>query len=193
MSNPHRDLLRKGLEQFQKGGADGERGATSLFDALWPKFVNTFQQWGEPIGAAEELASDTLLKIFQGLDGLRDPIAFEKWANTIARNTYRTHLRDTQQESDHEIALDEDAWSLVCDSAADLSGGDPTTMLCLQGQLEKFFREHPARAKTLERCAIDGWSLEEASEALGRTLAATKEYLSQCRKRLMQYLQPCLE
>ena len=193
MATPNRDLLAKGLELMQQGGSDGERGAASLFDLLWPKFVRDFQKWGQPLGISEELASDAMLKVLHGVQGLRDAVAFEKWANTVARNTFLSHIRDTQPEADHETTLDEEGWDFLISSTMDPSQSDPITMICLQGQLEKFFRDHPERAHVIERCALDGWSLDEASHALGRTLAATKEYLSQCRKRLMQYLQPCLE
>lgn len=193
MTTSNRDLLAKGLELVHQGGATGERGAATLFDLLWPKFVRDFQKWGLQIGVAEELASDAILKILRGVQGLRDPIAFEKWANTVARNTFLSHIRDTQQQAEHETTLDEDGWDFVLDSVIDPAQSDPTTMICLHGQIEKFFRDHPLRAQVIERCALDGWTIEDASVALGRTLVATKEYLSQCRKRLMQYLQPCLE
>ena len=193
MTTSNRDLLAKGLELVQQGGKTGERGAAHLFDLLWPKFVRDFQKWGQQIGVAEEIASDAMLKVLRGVQGLRDPIAFEKWANTVARNTFLSHIRDTQQEADHETTLDDDGWDYVINSAIDPSQSDPTTMICLNGQMEKFFRDHPVRAQVIERCALDAWSLEDTSQALGRSMTATKEYLSQCRKRLMQYLQPCLE
>jgi DNA-directed RNA polymerase specialized sigma24 family protein len=40
---------------------------------------------------------------------------------------------------------------------------------------------------------VDGWGLEQISQFLDRSYEASKEYVSQCRKRLADYLKPCLE
>lgn len=181
------------LALYLQGGKAGEQGARQLFDLLYRMFVRDFRYWGQPDSVAEEIASESMLKIYRYAHTVQDAAAFEKWATQIARNTFLTYLRDNQQETSHETNLDVDEWESVHQIVANPADGEPTTMLCLQGQLDKFHQDHPKRANVLERCAVNGWTVEEVSLALGRTLAATKEYLSQCRKRLQQYLQPCLE
>lgn len=69
---------------------------------------------------------------------------------------------------------------------------DALTRYCLQSQLEKFCQTYPERAHWLERWIMHGDSLHDISAALGRTTAASKEYLSQCRQRLQQHLKQCL-
>jgi RNA polymerase sigma-70 factor, ECF subfamily len=188
-----RGLLADALSVFLKGGADIDRGARALFDLLYPKFVRDIQKWGQKLSVAEEIASEVMLKVLRKASTMREPIAFEKWANTVARNTFLTHIRDTKEETDHEVEKNEDEWESIHQIFADPGQGDPASMLCLKGQLEKFYHDHADRAHVMEGHIIEGWSIEEASEILGRTIAATKEYLSQCRKRLQEYLQPCLD
>ncbi len=185
--------LAQALEQFLRGGAEAEKGAGALFDLLYLKFVRDIQKWGQKLSVAEEIASEIMLKIFRKASTMREPIAFEKWANTVARNTFLSHIRDTKDETDHEVEKNVDEWESIHQIFADPGQGDPATMLCLKGQLEKFYHDHADRAHILEGCVMEGWTNETVSEMLGRTLAATKEYLSQCRKRLQEYLQPCLE
>ena len=38
---------------------------------------------------------------------------------------------------------------------------------------------------------MDGFSIEEIGLQIGRTVAATKEFLSQCRKKLKPYVAHC--
>jgi RNA polymerase sigma-70 factor, ECF subfamily len=189
-----RRLLGEALSVYLKGGEDSEKGGRALFDLLYPKFVRDIQKWGQKLSVAEEIASEVMLKVLRKASSMREPIAFEKWANTVARNTFLTHIRDTKQERDHEVDKDEDEWETLHQIFTDPSqASDPSTMLCLKGQLEKFYHDHPDRANVMEGCVMEGWTTETASEILGRTIAATKEYLSQCRKRLQEYLQPCMD
>lgn len=190
---PRHERLAQACALYLQGGVAGESGARQLYDLLWPAFVQKFQRWGQPCCVAEEIASEAILNILRKAHDMRDPPAFEHWAHRVARNAFFTCMRATRQERNHETQLDEDGWEAVASMAVDDAQGNPATMLCLQGQLEKFCREHAERATVLERCVLDGWSIEEVSLALGRTLGATRQYLSQCRKRLQHYLLPCLE
>ncbi|MDG1144819.1 MAG: hypothetical protein P8N92_09120, partial [Burkholderiales bacterium] len=63
---------------------------------------------------------------------------------------------------------------------------------CLNRGLTRFMKEEPDRASSLEMLA-EGRSITEISAALGRSIGATKEYLSQCRKKLKPYVQHCYE
>jgi RNA polymerase sigma-70 factor (ECF subfamily) len=155
--------------------------------------VADFVRAGQPLAVAEELASDAFSKILRKLDTMRDPVAFQKWANTVARNTLLTHIRDSKAQRDHEVALDCEPLALLYDRVADPGHGDPVTNLCLKRQLEAFCDQHPERAYWLECWICEDWSLERLAETMERTLAAAKEYLSQCRKRLQGYLQQCLD
>jgi RNA polymerase sigma factor (sigma-70 family) len=184
--------VAEALALIAQGGAAAERGAQQLFKLLWRKFVNDFVRAGQPLAQAEDLASESFHKILRGLSDMRDPVAFPKWAQTIARNTFYSYLRDTTGQREAEIALDSEPLQALYEGVTDHSQLDLPTRLCLKDQLEKFCEEHPERAHWLELWIFDGHELAEISAALGRTVGATKEYLSQCRKRLQQYLRQCL-
>jgi hypothetical protein len=40
---------------------------------------------------------------------------------------------------------------------------------------------------------MEGESIEEIGNRIGRTIAATKEYLSQCKKKLLPFISHCRE
>ena len=188
----------KQLEQlarrYLQGRREAEVAARDLFNLLWPGFVRFFIHQGAQSAQAEDLASETMFKIYKSMDQLDNVISFQKWANTIARNTLLTWLRDTQAERQAQwTANDEAEWVFVVHSIPDERQGDHATRLCLDSQLKLFMVDQPERAKVLELGALEGWSIEEAAEALGRTLAATRQYISQCRKHLWRYLSVCLD
>ena len=56
-----------------------------------------------------------------------------------------------------------------------------------------FEKDHPERAKAIELSAIEGWTIKELAVFLDRSEGATREYLSQCRKFLKPYTEPCRE
>ena len=64
---------------------------------------------------------------------------------------------------------------------------------CVQQALSLFAKEHSDRARVLSLAAIEGWDTKEVAAFIGRTLGATREYISQCRKYFSKYLEPCQE
>ena len=55
------------------------------------------------------------------------------------------------------------------------------------------FADFPDRARAIGFLVIEEWSVEDIARALGRTPGATREFLSQCRKKLRPYIEDCLE
>lgn len=184
--------IAQAIELVAQGGTIAERGAEQLFKLLWRKFVNDYVRAGQPLAQAQDLASEAFQKILHGLGALREPAAFIKWANTIARNTLYTHIRDSSSQREHEVPMDGETLDAMFEGTSDYSQMDPVTRLCLKTQLQKFCKFHEERAFWLERWIGEDESLQEISAAIGRTQAATKEYISQCRKYLQQYLRECL-
>jgi DNA-directed RNA polymerase specialized sigma24 family protein len=58
--------------------------------------------------------------------------------------------------------------------------------------LEKFNRVEPERAMVL-MLQMDGLSIDEIGLRIGRTMAATKEYLSQCKKKIQPFIAHCTD
>ena len=66
-----------------------------------------------------------------------------------------------------------------------------TPQECVERGLDVFAAEHPDRARALEM-QMDGEDVASIARRIGRTVSAAKEYLSQCKKKLAPYVEPCL-
>ncbi len=181
------------LENFSRGGTEAEVAARQLFNLLWRKFVASFVRSGQPLAIAEELASDAFSKILRQLHTMREPVAFQKWAHTVARNTLLSYLRANKAEVESVQAIDQETHDTLLANLVHPDTADLVTMLCLKRQLETFCRDCPERSYWLECWILDDYPLAEMAMRMERTLAAAKEYLSQCRKRLQDYLKQCLD
>lgn len=185
--------LEFALTLITQGQQQAERGARILFDAYYGKFKGYFARRGQTAALAEELASETLLKIVLHIHTVQNPKALQGWIWSIAYNTLVSHLRSEHAADEALIDTDDAEWEALLESHADTSQGDSVQWLCLEQQLARYADEHPERSLCMERIVVDGWGLEEISHFLGRSYAATKEYLSQCRKKMQQYLSVCLD
>ena len=178
---------------LRQGGKAAEQGARRLYDRLWRPLVRYFVLCRQDEGMAEDLASETLAKAVLRIHSLRDDTACLAWVWQIARNELKGHLRDRASANDAHTDLDEEGWQHLLDTHADTKHGDPVVQLCLQGQLERFRRDHPERAYCIEQAVLEDWDGRSIAAILGRSYGAAREYLSQCRKKIAEYLRPCLD
>jgi DNA-directed RNA polymerase specialized sigma24 family protein len=63
---------------------------------------------------------------------------------------------------------------------------------CVSEGLDAFSKQEPERAYVL-MLQMDGSSVDEIGQLIGRTVAATKEYLSQCKKKIQPFIAHCNE
>jgi RNA polymerase sigma factor (sigma-70 family) len=94
--------------------------------------------------------------------------------NLLNSNPHLEHLKIAQiktiVERQNEIEIDE----------------------CVSNGIEQFNAYEPDRAKVLI-LKMDGFSIEYIAKEIDRTTSATKEYLSQCRKKLEPYIKNCIQ
>ena len=63
---------------------------------------------------------------------------------------------------------------------------------CVQEQLAKFRESDPKHAETLD-FILNGLSPEEIRLVIGRSYGATREFMSQCRKKFRPFIEICNE
>lgn len=85
------------------------------------------------------------------------------------------HIEKTEASPDFEVFVDERA-----------------AEQCVSEGLDAFSKQEPERAYVL-MLQMDGSSVEEIGQRIGRTVAATKEYLSQCKKKIQPFIAHCNE
>jgi len=98
------------------------------------------------------------------------------------------------QSAQREVFLDEEQWQ---DLEAPMNGdrGDAQAGSideCFDRGMDAFIAQMPERGVALN-LQLDGASVSEIAAHLGRSVAAAKEYLSQCRKHLQPFIENCRE
>ena len=118
------------------------------------------------------------------------------WIWQIARNCLTDHQRKRGSLANHETAVNDEKWTHLEETTPDLTiASCPTGMSvdeCVSAGLVAFSGREPDRTDAL-MMQMDGLSIEEIGHRIGRTTAATKEYLSQCKKKIQPFIAHCTE
>ncbi len=94
---------------------------------------------------------------------------------------------------EHETAVNDEQWARLEETtAAPVSGTPHAVDECVAAGLGQFSSREPERAYVL-MMQMDGMSIDDIGQRIGRTVAATKEYLSQCKKKIQPYIAHCTE
>jgi RNA polymerase sigma factor (sigma-70 family) len=178
------------------GGVSAERALTALYRKYRKPLLGFLLRRGVDAATAEDLVQEAFIKVARSADSFRGEAQVSSWLHTLVRNTHLDHLRRAKPE----MALDDEGWAVVEAAAPASDDTRPDSRLeerqreeCLDRQFRAFAREHPAAASALERVTHYGWAVRDVAAFLGRTEAATREYLSQCRKKLRALMEPCRE
>lgn len=152
---------------------------------------------------AEEVAQDTLLKVFESFDQLREPEHVKAWVFRIAKNYCLMKRRRSVFAPERELSLDEllpgadSPGSAVSARVPDRRELPEQRMLRveLNGELEAAMRELPANYRSVVLLRdVEGLSTAEAAQVLDLSEDVVKQRLHRgrlaLRKRLAGYLTP---
>lgn len=156
---------------------------------------------------AEEVAQDTLLKVFESFDQLREPEHVKAWVFRIARNYCLMKRRRSVFAPDRELSLDELMPRALPDS--DSAGVAPSSRVPdqrelpeqkllrkeLNRELEAAMQELPTNYRSVVLLRdVEGLSTAEVADVLNLSLDVVKQRLHRgrlaLRKRLAGYLAP---
>lgn len=199
MSGPLEDeeqarLLRLIAEQHR----DAPRAVRRLYEHYRRPVITFFARHRIRAERAEEMFQDFMLKIVR-FAGQHAGGSATGWAWAIARNVLRSEWKNPQADVASEPNPDtnpspDDADTPSVDLGGEASAGDAHAVdRCVQRQLQAFEKVEPERAMAVRQVNLEGWSIRQLAAFLDRTEGATREYLSQCRKRFAPFLAECLE
>jgi len=143
---------------------------------------------------AEDIFQESVIKIISKFSTVKDDNKFNSWCWTIIRNEMNGFFRKNKNK---EILFDSENINI-----ADFQGAEDVLMKfdqefssadeCVAAKLQIFKRDFPERYIVIS-LSMGGESIKDIAAKIGRTASATKEYLSQSRKKLMTYLKDCVE
>jgi RNA polymerase sigma-70 factor (ECF subfamily) len=145
--------------------------------------------------AARDLVQETFIKVWRRCASFRGQSELLPWIRSILRNGALDRLR----RAPREVPLD--AVDLVSEETerriVELSSQQVPTpddearrqqlAECFARCWQRFESAAPEHAAVMTWIVEDGLSNEEISELLGRTPGATREFISQCRKRARRH------
>jgi RNA polymerase sigma-70 factor, ECF subfamily len=152
---------------------------------------------------AEEVAQDTLLKVFESFDQLREPEHVKAWVFQIARNYCLMKRRKSVFAPERELSLDEllpgtDSPGIAASERVPDRRELPDQELLrkeLNRELETAMQELPANYRSVVLLRdVDGLSTAEVAEVLDLSADVVKQRLHRgrlaLRKRLAGYVTP---
>lgn len=199
--------------------ADKHLGAPAAVRQLYqhyrPRLLAFLRRKGLPMQDCEDLLQEIFIKVVTRASQCTGSVS--GWIYQIARNQWLDLLRHKASRPDASGnytpigTADDEAGDAgyadpdrlgppVCSSEG--QDGDPLTQVqqahdqaaidrCVREAMQRFRQAEPERAEAIHLTAYEDWPIEQVATYLGRTAGATRQYLSQCRKKLKDYLAPC--
>ncbi len=188
---------QKNFELIQQGGHKRDEGVSALYRNYEPKFKRFFMckcdNAAEPGKDADDLVQETFIKIVRNCESYRGESTLQAWLWGIAWNCLYDYWRRKKVRPTEN--LDDDGWLALEQNLTALQAIDPplagdTLEDCVSRGFREFAKKQPERAYALS-LVVEGFDTSYISNFLNRTEGATREYLSQCRKKIEVFLQPC--
>lgn len=192
------------LEEMLRNIASGkhlEQTLQLLYKQKAAEFKRYFLYKGVHPDAVEDLLQETFVKIFRSASsyhGKAGHLDFSAaaWMNEVRFSCMQDHFEKHNRYKNESTPYDEDEHQsrLEAIRSADARESDVTQTVneCVAAGLEDFASEHPDRYDVL-LAQLDGEDIASISNRIKRSIAATKEYLSQSRKKLAPFIEHCKE
>jgi RNA polymerase sigma factor (sigma-70 family) len=184
------------IEACREGGRRIEQALRALDLHFYPLLYRECRGSVGNADTARDLVQETFIRVWQRCASFRGESELIAWIRSILRHVVIDFLRARRPED----PLDDDEGELTPEVQHQLLRlaheflNTPEDLLA-QAELEACYRscrarfesEDPLHASVMRWVAEDGLSTEEVAALLERTPGATREFVSQCRKRARRY------
>jgi RNA polymerase sigma-70 factor, ECF subfamily len=175
------DVTRPGCDEAElvaalKGG--DEAAFVTLLDAHGSMLLRVVMTYVSSRAVAEEVVQETWLGVLKGLDGFEGRASLKTWIFRIAANIARTRAVRERRSLPFSALDDPDRFppsdpaALAGDRACGAAACETPEDRLLSGETRRVILEAIDRLPPAQRLAVtlrdlEGWSAEEACEALG--------------------------
>jgi len=141
------------------------------------------------------VVQETFVKIIRHADTFNGDSALEAWLWRIARNCMNDHFRKAEVRP--TVNMDDEGWDLLQNESEALRTFDALPNVesledCVTRGFAEFAKIFSERAHVLS-LVMEGFDTAHIAASIQRTQGATREFISQSRKRIEEYLLPCKE
>lgn len=186
---------QRSFNLIRQGGKIRDQGVTALYRRYAAHFRKFYLYQGLNAADAEDIIQETFVNIVRHCDSYQGDSPLAAWLWRIARNCMNDHFRRTKARPAEN--LDDEAWdALEQESEAmrtfDAPPAQESLEDCVGRGFAEFAKKFSERAHVLS-LVMEGFDTAYIAAAIQRSPGATREYISQCRKRIEEFLQPCRE
>lgn len=183
------------MRACREGGDAIEQALRALDRAFYAPLFSDCLRVLHDAEAARDLIQETFIKVWRRCASFRGQSELLPWIRSILRNGAVDRLRRSPREVPLEAddAVSEEAERRIAElSAVHVATPDDEARQrqlaeCFARCWQRFESAAPEHAAVMTWIVDDGLSNEEISELLGRTPGATREFISQCRKRARRH------
>lgn len=174
---------------------EAQAGSASAFEALVMRYQTRMVNYAVAMvhdqGIAEDVAQETFVRAWRGLDRFRGESSFKTWLYRIASNVARTHLdRRGRQARVGDRSLDDDAERL---QAGDVPSAAPDaeTALVTRDTIDRALAELPEELRlALVLRDVEGLDYKEIAVVTGAPIGTVESRIFRARRRLRGLLRP---
>ena len=138
--------------------------------------------------ASDLVQKFTIDKLYMKSNSIKNIEFARTWMYRVFSNMVNDQGR--MLKKNREVPLDEDRDQSQAPKISDVKS--QTRSGCVQEQLTKFREAEPKRAEVLDYILLNK-DTEEIRLIIGRSYGATREYMSQCRKKFRSFTEICNE
>jgi RNA polymerase sigma factor (sigma-70 family) len=178
------------MPQIIAGGEDREYAVRVFYERYASAMMRFYIYRGLNADEAQDVFQNTLIKVIRNAAQYHDSGQENAWFWQISRNVLTDYQRQKYRNQQIEVAVDNLEELPV--AAPESDSADQSVDGCVEMGLSRFKEQEPDRVYALS-LQMNGLNIKEISERIGRTVAATKEYLSQCRKKAQPFVAHCFE
>jgi RNA polymerase sigma factor (sigma-70 family) len=182
------------LRAIAGGGKRAQDGIATLYDRYARRFQAYLMRRRCSREDAEDMVQDVFVKIASMLKNSESNIESGRaYLYRAVHNRLIDHIRANRRTMDEARSAtgSEPREALDVELVPGELGFDEDNtgfLLCFQGALNNFYAENSEAGTAIDLAAIEGFSGQELAEVLGRSFGATREFLSQCRKKFQSLL-----
>jgi len=184
------------IVMIRAGGKSMDAGVKALYQTTAQAMLRFFVYQGASGQDAEDIFQDTVVKILRSAHSFGGSGSAKAWMWQVARNCLIDHQRKLGNLGKHETAVNDDTWTRLVETTAapaEPAGASGQSVDdCVATGLNTFSNREPERAYVLT-LQMEGLSIQEIGQRIGRTVAATKEYVSQCKKKIQPFIAHCTD
>jgi len=181
------DIESRLLRELTRDQKRRDKALQMLIDRYSGRFKAFYARNGCQDAEIDDLLQDVFITVLKNAKHYRGDGPASAWLWQIARNAaHSRYRRERRHEADE---FDEQVHDHADERHSEIEQQELND--CVERQFAAFASANPERAQVIAMAVHHGWKPADIARVIGRTAAATREYLSQARKVLRRFLAEC--